>query len=364
MENVFQLVLLLLILPVCLYLAPKLFRLFLVLIDYMALLSTAFGGLSHGTSNISVFVCTIDWLSNAAFEEQLEFLQEHGGMGWTGKAFRESLTKTYTRVVLMRRPTDGSLQGLLYLGKERGEMNGRKYTLLKVGPFVLNKEYQRSPVPLLLLVHELLVELVLHPTRSVYFIGKCITYKSYLSGMSKTNLFYPRYDVQTPEFESELVHRYASQVREPGDEYHRDTFILETEEKQIKTAFSFITKEDLRNPHIQFFVQQNPGWSRGHSLIGIGQITLWQILLLIHRTVGIILMGKTAGSVGRGAKRKVETFLRRIPNRSLSFQSELGRKQVLELYKIHNGLVDHRGLSKRALLDSVSEEDEYDCVEL
>ena len=77
--------------------------------------------------------------------------------------------------------------------------------------------------------------------------------------------YYPIYDKETPEHFKKMFAEYAeSFMRTTGNQakYHPETFIIEQEELILEKSLSTVTESDLQNPHIKFFVERNPGWTK------------------------------------------------------------------------------------------------------
>ena len=132
---------------ICAYFVYKLGSLLVVLVDYMTFLNIAFGGSTSSTSLLHLYVCPVEKLDHAAFEELNNFLKQLGEVSLDSESIRNVLTSAYSHVVLVRRRADGSLQGFSYYAKERDVLNGRKYTLLKIGTTVFNYNYRRNALP-------------------------------------------------------------------------------------------------------------------------------------------------------------------------------------------------------------------------
>ena len=74
--------------------------------------------------------------------------------------------------------------------------------------------------------------------------------------------FYPRYDQKTPPFMKALIDQFAFSVKQPAENYNQETCVLEREYSYLKEHVAPITDEELKNPHIKFFTEQNPGWKK------------------------------------------------------------------------------------------------------
>ncbi len=104
-------------------------------------------------------------------------------------------------------------------------------------------------------------ELIVHPRTPVYVIGKGFSYKSYLIA-TKFSECYPVYNKETPEFFRKVLMDYAETVKTPSETFNSETFVLEREFSAVKEHAATLAEEDLKNPHIRFFTERNPGWRK------------------------------------------------------------------------------------------------------
>ena len=54
----------------------------------------------------------------------------------------------------------------------------------------------------------------------------------------------------------------AYSAKLPSETYDPDTGVLHREYSHLKEYVAPITDAELKNPHIKFFVEQNPGWMK------------------------------------------------------------------------------------------------------
>ncbi|KAL5499378.1 hypothetical protein EMCRGX_G010777 [Ephydatia muelleri] len=160
------------------------------------------------------------------------------------KNFNKTLN-SYSHVMLCRERTDGSLRGMMLIGIEH---NG-SYTVIKWGLVMFLNYYRGGPWMYWILIYVSLKELFLHPFTPLYHSGKIFSYKTY-NMITPFEHFYPR-------------------VKQPTENYNQETCVLEREYSYIKEHVAPITDDELKNPHIKFFTEQNPGWRKGHCLIVI-----------------------------------------------------------------------------------------------
>lgn len=183
------------------------------------------------------------------------------------KNFAKTL-ESYSHVMLCRERSNGSLRGMMLIGIEH---NG-SYTLIKWGLVMFENYYRGGPWMYWILIYISLKELLLHPFTPLYHGGKIFSYKTYVM-ITPFEKFYPRYDQMTPAFEKTLIDHIATAAKQPTENYNQDTCVLEREYSFLREHIAPITDEELKNPHVKFFAEQNPGWKKGHCLIVLTLMT-------------------------------------------------------------------------------------------
>ena len=101
-------------------------------------------------------------------------------------------------------------------------------------------------------------ELIFHPFTPLYLVGKAISYHSYLVAM-KFKESYPRYDRETPEHFKKILNEFAQSELHGGDSYDEETNVIKQRQAKLQENLSAISERDLKNPHIKFFAERNPG---------------------------------------------------------------------------------------------------------
>jgi hypothetical protein len=84
--------------------------------------------------------------------------------------------------------------------------------------------------------------------------------------------FYPTYDQTTPDEIKSVMDKVA--YERYGDDYNSETGVISFShsEERLKEGLGDVTEHRLLNPHIQFFVEQNPGHYKGDELVCITEI--------------------------------------------------------------------------------------------
>ena len=89
---------------------------------------------------------------------------------------------------------------------------------------------------------------------------------------------YPRYDRETPKRVKTIINEFAESVLRPKETYDPKTNILTAARNysHLKENLTVVTEQDLKNPHVKFFVERNPGWMKVRKIL----MTLYQLFVL------------------------------------------------------------------------------------
>ena len=163
---------------------------------------------------------------------------------------------------MCRDRVDGTLRGVMTIGVEhRGD-----YTLIALGITTFKNYYRGSPFLNITIAGFFFRELLRHPLTPVYFIGKLYSYKAYLF-VADLNGTYPRYDRETPDRYKKILDEFAeTYVKTKGGraKYNPETNVIEQENSNLAENLTTLPEQDLKNPHVNFFVEKNPGWKKVH----------------------------------------------------------------------------------------------------
>ncbi len=81
---------------------------------------------------------------------------------------------------------------------------------------------------------------------------------------TRFSVCYPVYNKETPEFFRKLLLEHAEAIRSPNETFHPERLVLEREVSTVKVHAAVLTDDDLKNPHVKFFTEQNPEWRKVH----------------------------------------------------------------------------------------------------
>jgi hypothetical protein len=98
--------------------------------------------------------------------------------------------------------------------------------------------------------------------------------------------YFPTYQSDTPPFERELI-AYLAEYKF-GDHYKKDQGVIRFEDGGdcLKNEYANIAQNKLKNPHIRFFCDANPGYIAGDYLPCLAQIHLDNLTHKALRFIG------------------------------------------------------------------------------
>lgn len=313
----------LLVYLVLLYLLWRLLKLFhFYFREYYVLWQIAMGGTrsdGHGKAmspkiRLYVYICETVLLDEVSVNELYGFLMKMIDSDFSIKEFHHSVLLNYKYAIICRERRDGSLRGMMLLGVDRKELDGVKYTQVKVGLSFFQNYYRGGPWLYFASAYLILKEMILHPFTPLYMIGKAFSYKSYLVMCHYVQESFPRYDRETPAFAKKLLNNFGLSTKSPNEIYDPETFVLKRERSGMKPGVAVLTENDLKDPHIKFFVERNPGWAKGHQMLAMGRMRWVDLLRMIWRTVNRAVRARKEKG---GRPHRKPTLSRRY-----SFQSE------------------------------------------
>ncbi len=105
----------------------------------------------------------------------------------------------------------------------------------------------------------------------LYWLLICSGFRTYRFLPTFWKVFYPRYDVTTPEAQAELMTHLAKEAY--GDCYQQTLGIVRFSNPQVlRQGWIEIPTGRQTNPHVQFFEARNPGYRQGDELVCLTEI--------------------------------------------------------------------------------------------
>lgn len=175
-------------------------------------------------------------------------------------------------VVLLRGGQDGIIRGFSTLMQLDTQMEGRPVTAFFSGDTIIERDYWGQTVlPRLWSRHVFKLASAMSD-RKVYWFLICSGYKTYRFLPVFFSEFYPCYNHGTPAGIRQLMDTLG-ESRYPLEYDSSAGVIRFIDSSALKQGIADITGQRLRDPHIAFFQQVNPGHVRGDELVCITEIS-------------------------------------------------------------------------------------------
>ena len=124
-----------------------------------------------------------------------------------------------------------------------------------------------------------------YPQTKLYWFLISMGYKTYRFLPVFFKEFYPRYNKPTPEFEKRVLDALGH--KKYPLEYDSQTGVIHfTKPKEyLKPGVADITDERLKNPHIRFFLHQNPLYIKGDELACLTELSKGNLKSTAYRVI-------------------------------------------------------------------------------
>jgi len=123
------------------------------------------------------------------------------------------------------------------------------------------------------------------PEQPLYWFLISKGYRTYLYLPLFFHEFYPRYDRTTPGREQKILDLLALARYPQHYDIGRGLIVFPESLGNLKGDLADISEHRLRNPHIRYFLERNPGYAEGHELACLAEISSANMRSYAARTV-------------------------------------------------------------------------------
>lgn len=125
-----------------------------------------------------------------------------------------------------------------------------------------------------------------HPLVPLYWLLISKGYKTYRFLPLFFHEFYPRHDADMPPWAGAVIDAFGRH-KSPRS-YDAAAGIVRADEgkDRLRPGVADLTDQRLRDPHVRFFVQRNPGYARGDELCCIAPLTRENFTPAAYRVIG------------------------------------------------------------------------------
>jgi hypothetical protein len=175
-------------------------------------------------------------------------------------------------VILLEDKQTGKLQGFSTLLMYDTNFNGENLSVVYSGDTIVEPSAWSSSSLSRTWIHSVNQLRLKYAQNKLYWLLISSGYRTYRFLPIFWKEFYPRYDIKTPNYTSELMIFLA---RERFGNYYDPMagVVRFPHPHQLENRLKGIPKERLEDPHINFFQQQNPGHMEGDELVCLTEIS-------------------------------------------------------------------------------------------
>jgi hypothetical protein len=169
-------------------------------------------------------------------------------------------------VILLRDIESGAIQGFSTLAFYTSTLNGSEIGVVYSGDTIIRPVCWGTPeLPRTWI--KTVLEIGNELPKPLYWLLISSGYKTYRFLPLFYKQFYPRYDQLTPPKIQAIIHHLASERF--GSDYCPQLGVVRftTGSSPLREGVAEITERRLKDPHVAFFVQKNPGHTEGDELV-------------------------------------------------------------------------------------------------
>jgi hypothetical protein len=111
-----------------------------------------------------------------------------------------------------------------------------------------------------------------YPDERPYWFLICKGYKTYRYLPVYFREFYPSYKGEPPEQHLALMRSLASERYEDSYDPDRGVVSFDGSHQYVRPGIADVTDELLKDPHVRFFVEANPGYAQGDELVCLARL--------------------------------------------------------------------------------------------
>ena len=174
-------------------------------------------------------------------------------------------------VILLRDGESGELQGFSTLALYETTFDGKPISVVYSGDTIIRPAYWGTPELPRSWIRTVLEKSAEMP-QPLYWLLISSGYKTYRFLTVFYKEFYPCYQRSTPPETQALMDCLATQRF--GVDYHPELGVVRFTQgaTPLRSGVSEVTEERLRDPHIAFYIEHNPGHIHGDELVCLARI--------------------------------------------------------------------------------------------
>lgn len=191
----------------------------------------------------------------------------------------ERRLKAVQEVALFRSLADRQLIGMAAIEEDVLTFEGRRVVVTFTSHTIVDPRYRGQGLLQRAGARRTLRTWIEHPLKRKFWAFDSNSARGYLLLPRNLVTFWPRHDEGTPPWEARFMAEYGA--RKYGTAWQGDGVIQRVPQKRLLPQSASLRGDMLRDPHVVFFQQRNPGHAEGDMLFCLVPLTLanaWSLL--------------------------------------------------------------------------------------
>lgn len=221
--------------------------------------------------NLKGRIVPVSSIDSQKAEELFALMDKYYGR-MSRETFMKDLFEKDWALILTKEGSE-KVEGFTTILRMQTEQNGKVYKALYSGDTIIDAE-SRGQTEIMRVWLNFAIEMAeTMPGEKLYWFLISKGYRTYKLLPLHALEYYPRYDKQTPAEFKMLIDVFATQRF--GDAYDPKTGVIKPPQGRdyLKSSCEDITPHRLKDPHIKFFIEQNPGFDDGDELACITTVS-------------------------------------------------------------------------------------------
>jgi hypothetical protein len=209
------------------------------------------------------------------------------------RSYVERRLKAVQHLALLRARPGRQLVGMAAIEEDLLTFEGRRTVVTFTSHTVLDPRYRGQNLLQRVGLRRMLRTWLDHPLKRKVWAFDSGSARGYLLLPRNWPVFWPRHDVPTPGWEARFMSEYGS--RKYGSSWQGDGIVQRVPQKRLLPLAGPLHGVVLSDPHVQYFLQRNPGHAEGDTLFCMVPLTLGNCWGLLRNMLARWLRGGRQG---------------------------------------------------------------------
>lgn len=194
----------------------------------------------------------------------------------TPESFTDRIRKGIDLLTIFRTPSGDQIVGFTGLRLRRFELsNGSHATTMYLGMSTIESEWRGRLLIQRMVIRMFLELLWLNPREPIYVWSDSLTVRPYLLSARNLAEYYPSPFWETPPQVQEVRQLLGKTYY--GDAFDTESGVVHKKVRVLEAHELQVDEKSLDDPHVRFYLEQNPGYINGNGLLIIQPATFQNV---------------------------------------------------------------------------------------